>query len=272
MSDAVVGRARRPVMARGLTTTCALAAVRAAAQRGGLAFTVFFHVIVSWALSAVWRASVGAAGGAIAGYDLVAITWYVVFAEACTVTMRNRLIADIGEAIEGGGVQTEMLRPASVVLVRIAAEVGGVVVRVAVCLVTGSLLAFALVRAVPDPVAVGLGVVSAMLAVTCNLCLQHAFATVAFVLRHTGSAWFLYAKVVFVIGGMLIPLELLPRNVERVARVLPFQAMAYAPARLGAGFRDWWLLLHQCGWIVVCVALAMLAFRAGERRVLEGRS
>ena len=58
-----------------------------------------------------------------------------------------------------------------------------------------------------------------------------ALAASAFWLRNAGSAWFLYQKLVFVLGGMLIPLEVFPSGLETVCRYLPFQAMAYAPAR-----------------------------------------
>jgi ABC-2 type transport system permease protein len=79
--------------------------------------------------------------------------------------------------------------------------------------------------------------------------------------------WFLYLKAVFITGGMIIPLELLPDALERAALVLPFRAMAYAPARLASGHAEPGLLVEQAAWIVALAVLAGAAFRAGERRL-----
>ena len=111
---------------------------------------------------------------------------------------------------------------------------------------------------------------SLVLAITANLFAQHAVAAIAFWIRDAGSIWFLYMKAVFILGGMIIPLELLPDGLQRFAMFLPFRAMAYAPARLAAGFWEPALLLEQlvldrCRSRVRPAIRA--AFRAGERRL-----
>ena len=106
-----------------------------------------------------------------------------------------------------------------------------------------------------------------MLAVAANLGLQHALAGAAFWLRDTRSTWFLYQKLVFILGGMLLPIEVLPDGLQQAARFLPFAAMAYAPARLASGHVEPWLLLEQVGWVVAMVALAGWVFARGQRRL-----
>jgi ABC-2 type transport system permease protein len=161
----------------------------------------------------------------------VAITWYVAMTEATTVSLRQRLISDIGRDIGSGAIAVELLRPAPVLGVRVAGELGLV------------------------------------LAVACNVVASHAFAGVAFWWRDAGSAWFLYQKLLFIVGGMLIPLEALPGWLQGIAGVLPFKAMAYAPARLAAGHLEPGLLVLQVAWLALLWALASAVFRAGERRL-----
>ena len=79
--------------------------------------------------------------------------------------------------------------------------------------------------------------------------------------------WFLYQKLVFLVGGMLLPLEFLPRALADVARVLPFAAMAYAPARLRPGTSSRGCSAVQAGWLVVLLGCATAVFTAGERRL-----
>ena len=243
------------------------AALRVLAGRGGLALTLVFYVLVTVVLASLWRAAVGANGGSVAGYSMVAITWYVAMTEATTVSMRQRLISDVGRDIGSGAIAVELLRPAPVLGVRLAGELGHVLPRLAACVVTGAALSTIVSGPPPEAAAMALAVPSLVLAVTCNLVAQFAFAGVAFWLRDAGSAWFLYQKLVFILGGMLIPLEALPEWMQRVASVLPFRAMSYTPARLASGHFEPVLVAEQVGWLALLLAGAAAVFRAGERRL-----
>jgi len=247
--------------------TAGTAALRVMAERGGLAVTLAFYVLVVSVLAGLWRVGIAASGGDVAGYGVVAITWYVICTEATTVSLSQRMISDIGRDIGSGAVAVEMLRPAPVVGVRVASELGRALPRLAACMVVGAILALLTAGGPPRPAALLLAAPSLVLAVACNIVAQHAFAGVAFWIRDAGSAWFLYQKLVFILGGMLIPLEALPGWLERVASVLPFRAMSYAPGRLAAGHVEPVLLLEQMAWLAVLLIAAGAVFRAGERRL-----
>ena len=96
-------------------------------------------------------------------------------------------------------------------------------------------------------------------------------AASAFWVRDAGAIWFLYMKAVFILGGMIIPLELLPDGLQSFAMLLPFRAMAYAPARLASGHWEPALLVEQVVWIGLLAAVATAVFAAGERRLAGGR-
>ena len=131
----------------------------------------------------------------------------------------------------------------------------------------GTLFALVRVGSPPSLTAAALAIPSLVLAVVGNLAAHHLFAALAFWLRDTRSAWFIYQKLVFVLGGMLLPLEVLPRGLELTAKILPFAAFAYAPGRLAAGHVEPWWLAVQVAWLVVLTVAAAAVFRAGERRL-----
>jgi ABC-2 type transport system permease protein len=203
----------------------------------------------------------------VAGYTAAQLTWYIMTSEAATVALNPRLIEMIGDDIASGTIAVELLRPASVLGVRVTTELGRCLPRLFGCACIGGLLATAVVGGPPRPVTLLLAVPSLLLAVSCNLVAQHAFAGFAFWLRDARSTWFLYQKLVFILGGMLLPLQVLPGWLHTVAAWLPFAAMAYAPARLASGHLEPQLLLVQLAWLLVLSALAMLVFSAGERRL-----
>jgi ABC-2 type transport system permease protein len=254
-------------MARWPAVVGRTAAQRVLAERGGLAVTLAFYAAVVAVLAGLWRVAADANGGSIAGYSALALTWYIATSEAATVSLNIRMIDDIGSEIGSGAVAVELLRPAPVLGVRLASEVGRALPRLAACAVVGTLLATVTAGGPPRPTALVLAVPSLVLAISCNIAAQHAFAAAAFWLRSAGSTWFLYQKLIFVLGGMLIPLEALPGWLHHLASLLPFRAMAYIPARLASGHVEPVLLLEQLGWLVAMVAAASVAFRAGERRL-----
>jgi ABC-2 type transport system permease protein len=253
--------------ARALREALRGSAQRSLADRGGLVVAIGFYLVIVGTLTGLWRIAVDANGGDLAGYGTVAITWYIITSEAAIVAVNARLIEDIGRDIAQGGVAVELLRPASVLGVRVANEVGRGLPKVGALFVAGTLLASLVAGGPPRPATLLLVVPSLVLAITANLLAQHAVASAAFWIRDAGSVWFLYLKAVFILGGMVIPLELLPEGVQRAALLLPFRAMAYAPARLASGRWEPLLLLEQLLWVGVLAVVATAAFRSGERRL-----
>ncbi len=255
------------MIVRALRISATTAARRTLAEPAGMVVTLFFYAAVVSVLSTLWRTATSANGGAVAGYSAVALTWYVASSEAATVSLNTRLIEETGEDIATGSIAVELLRPISVLALRVATEIGRCLPRLAACVALG--VVFSLIVGGPPPrlAALLLAGPSLVLAVACNLVAQHAFAGASFWVRDARSTWFLYQKLVFIVGGMLLPLEVLPSGLFDIAYVLPFMAMAYAPSRLAAGFLEPELLLLQIGWLVVLSAVAVAVFARGERRL-----
>lgn len=248
-------------------TIAAVAAQRFVADRNGMIVPVGFYCVVVLVIAGIWRFAAAANGGEVAGYTGDDLTWYLATTEAAMLAVSMRLISEIGTDISSGTVAVELLRPASVLGVRLTTELGRTWARLAALALVGAVIATAAAGPPPDALALLLAAPSLLLASLCNLALQHAAAAAAFWVRDAGSAWFLYTKLVFIFGGMLIPLEALPGGVERLASFLPFRAMAYAPARLASGHVEPWLLVEQGLWCAVCIIAAGAAFAAGERRL-----
>jgi ABC-2 type transport system permease protein len=255
-----------------MTRRALIEALRGSAHRslndgGGLVVAIAFYVVIVGTLSGLWRVAVHANGGQLAGYSAVALTWYIVTSEAAIVSVNARHIEDIGADIAQGTVAVELLRPASVLGVRMATEVGRGLPKVAALWGAGAVVATVVAGGPPRPACLLLTAPSLVLAITANLFAQHAVGAIAFWIRDAGSVWFLYLKAVFITGGMIIPLELLPDGVQHAAMLMPFRAMAYAPARLAAGYWEPMLFVEQLVWIGILAVAAAAAFSAGERRL-----
>jgi ABC-2 type transport system permease protein len=80
----------------------------------------------------------------------------------------------------------------------------------------------------------------------------------------------LYEVIANIVGGILIPIALLPDWLQIVARLLPIQAVYGVPLAILLGRDDgadpWWGLALQMFWIVLLWALARVLWRAGLRQ------
>jgi ABC-2 type transport system permease protein len=240
---------------------------RALGTPGELIVRISFYLVILVVFSALWGAAVDANDGSIAGYSFVALLWYVAAAEGAVVATKPRMIEEIGDDIGSGSITTEMLRPVSVVGFRLAAELGEALVRLAFAVASGGVFVVVAVGPPPDAVGALLAVPALVLAVACNIAAQHIFAAAAFWVEDAKASWFLYQKVVFLLGGMLLPLEMLPGPLAAVARALPFWTTAYVPGRLLSGHPEWPLLGIQLVWLGVLVGSAAYVFHLGERRL-----
>jgi ABC-2 type transport system permease protein len=245
-------------------------AKRALVARNELAVRLLFYPIVLIVLLALWRAAVAANGGAVAGYSFVAVAWYLTASEGAVIPTDPRLIEHLGDDIGSGAVAIDMLRPVRVVAFRASSEMGESVARLMCVGLIGLGFTSLVVGPPPEAPAALLAVPSLFLAVACNVCAQFAFAAIAFWFNDAKATWFLYQKLVFLVGGMLLPLEFLPGWLQTASRVLPFWTMSYAPARLASGHYEPWLVGGQAAWLVALGACCVAAFSWGESRLQVG--
>jgi ABC-2 type transport system permease protein len=230
---------------------------------GKSVFLLFILVV----MAGLWRTALAAHGGTIAGYDIDALGWYVFGAQAAVMIVPTRLIETIGDDIGDGTITVAMLRPVSVLGMRFALDAGAALTRLVVLLPVCGVATWLLFGPPPSVGALPIAVLAIALAGWLNLAGQHLFGAIAFWLRDAKAAWFLYQKIVFLPGGMLIPLELLPRGLANVCKWLPFASMAYVPGRIASGNVSYTALLEQVGWLVVVFTAAAVVYELGQRRL-----
>jgi ABC-2 type transport system permease protein len=260
-------------MSRGGVAAMPYAAAFESGFRGGLSspadvlVRVGFYGIILVVTGSLWRAALDANGGELVGYDQAALIWYIAAAQAAHLGPRTRTIEEVGDEIGSGAVAVQMLRPVNVVGLRMASELGEALVRVAAAALLAVPFLVLTVGAPHSTAAALVALPSALLGCTVSVAAQHAFGGIAFWLLDARSTWFLWSKLVFIAGGLLLPLELLPAGFGDVARALPWAAMAYVPGRIASGHLEPWLILGQVGWLAASLVLAVVVFSFGERRL-----
>ncbi|WP_282941052.1 ABC-2 family transporter protein [Paenibacillus sp. RC67] len=229
-----------------------------------------FLIIIMYIFVQLWRVTYQGEGSSlIEGYSYQQIIWYILFAEALTTAFPS-LATRIEEEVKNGDVGYKLTRPLSYIGYHYVGYISEVAIRLFVNLCVGGLLGFVLF----GWPSFGWGLLGFILmsvgAITINFLLNMALALCAFWVEETRGLEFVYHKLLFTIGGMLMPLELFPQALQSVCRWLPFQTVLYFPARTAVRWADTSILpmlMIQGVWIVLLGVGVALIYRHGVRKV-----
>lgn len=208
--------------------------------------------------------------GSVAGLTARELVWYLVYTEAIMLAF-PRFDDTISEEVKSGEIAYRLLRPMEYLAFHQAAYLGEMVFRFAANLVVGAGVAWATMGPPPWELAA----VPAVLVLTAGAMILSfwtfvSLALLAFWVEETRPFFWIYHKMLFTVGGLLVPNDLFPGWLKTIADWLPFGSILYAPARLTVRWEPG-LALHtlavQAAWCALAVLLARSLFQRGVRQL-----
>ncbi|MFZ5878639.1 MAG: ABC transporter permease [Chloroflexota bacterium] len=227
----------------------------------GRSFSIIVFMLI---FAGLWRATFAAAGTeSINGLTFPNMLWYLLMCEVIELG-RPRVNRVISEQVKTGEVAYILSKPYNFLGYHFFHGLGDGGVRVILNLLVGIPAVWALVGPPPPPLGWAMALTLAFGAWVLHFCMMSLIGLLAFLVEETNSFELIYQKAVFVLGGMLIPLDMFPLWLQPVAKSLPFAYMMYAPARLFvkpdlATF--WQFLAVQWLWIGVLMGVLALAYQ-----------
>ncbi len=227
-------------------------------------------LLFMWIFYQLWRITFDSAGTtAINGLTLRDTIWYLLLAEVLELG-RPRLARVISQQVKDGSIAYLLSKPYDFLLYQLASGLGESLPRMLMLFVLGGGATWALAGKPPPALNWLVALVPLAGAWLLHFCFNALIGLAAFVAEEVASFEWIYQKLVFILGGMLIPLDFYPGWLQTVSRSLPFAYMMYAPARLfvrpEAGLYAQ-ILAGQAFWLVVMGGLLALAFARGVRRL-----
>jgi len=221
---------------------------------------------------ALWSTAFGVSGRAeLSGYRLAEMVWYLAMTETITLST-SRAFVEISEAVKAGDLAYTLARPLSYPFYQVANSLGNSVPRFALNLLTAAAVVGLGMREMagsPAGLAAFLGM--AALALVLDSLIAVLIGLSAFWIEETMPAFWIYQKLLFTVGGLFLPLEMFPEGLRRAVAWLPFQFIAYAPARAFVAFEPGFVLravAGQIAYIVVLTALVVLVWAQAQRRMV----
>jgi ABC-2 type transport system permease protein len=249
-----------------------VAAAEARRDRGELYGRVMFFAVILGIFSSLWHA-VAEAGMPVAA-DPKALVWYLAATE-WIVLSAPPMHTEIQEAVRRGDIACQLGRPVSYVGAAFAEGLGLLAMRMPVLGVTACVCAFVFTGWIPPlrvlACVLPFGVVAAALITALYLWI----GLLAFWLEDVSPVFWLCQKLLFVLGGLMLPIELYPDFIRRAAAFTPFPSVLAGPASFvlhgssaGSGVlaRDlaiWACVMGLAVWWVFRRAVSALTFNGG---------
>ena len=234
--------------------------------RAALLGRMAFYAVILLVFSRLWQAI--ARSGALADSGPVELLWYLALTEWILLSV-PALHLEIEADVRSGDIAYQLPRPVSYLAATLARSLGELAGRLATLAVAGALLAWALSGALPADLrgllcALPIGALGAV-----ALLLFHAMIGLgAFWLQDCTPIYWIWQKLAFVLGGLMLPLDIYPGWLRSVAELSPFAALIYAPASLALHFdaaRSLQVAALATFWTLVCLGLLALLYRRALR-------
>lgn len=238
------------------------------AYAGDLAVGSVMIVLFLWVFAQLWRVTYGAVGAQrIAGMSLGDTLWYLMVAETIILS-RPRLNRVIAQQVRDGSVAYLLNKPYHFLLYQASVGMGDTVLRLLINALTGSIMVWLLVGPPPAPAGIPLVLIAMLLAWCIDFCISALIGLSAFITEDVTAFEWIYSKILFILGGLLIPLDFYPTWLQTIAKSLPFAYTVYGPARLFVDpslSRFGQLVLLQGMWLILLGGLVTWLFNRGMR-------
>jgi ABC-2 type transport system permease protein len=219
-----------------------------------------------WIFYQLWNVTFKAAGTVtINGMTLYSTMWYLMMAETIELS-RPALARTISDQVKDGSIAYILNKPYSFLLYHFSNSIGETVFRALVNALFGSVMVWWLVGPPPGPKGWLFAMIALLGTWILNFCITCLIGLSAFLVEDVSPYMWIYQKLIFILGGFLIPLDFYPQWLQTIAKALPFAAIIYGPSKLFV--QPTWdllasVLFMQMVWIIAIGTALLISYRRG---------
>ncbi len=228
-----------------------------------------FFVVIIFVFFSLWKVIYGTKV-LLAGLSLSQTLWYLTFTETVELS-KCRIFQTVQNEIKDGSIAYALNRPYSYYGFQTARAMGESLVKLAPIMVLGFLSALLFVGPLPGYLgALPFGLILIIGGLLLNTLWMLNIGLLAFWTEDVTPFYWIFQKLIFILGGMFFPIDLFPDWLQGTARALPFAYSAYWPALTMVSFsREAFLtgLAGQGIYIALLTLTGAALFRGALRKV-----
>lgn len=230
-----------------------------------------FFVFIMFVYLMLWKNIYSSKGGTIGGLDLNAMIWYLVVTELVTLS-RTNIHIQVNEDVKTGNIAYLLNKPYNYVIYCFSYFLGEVGIKLLTNGIIGIAIGLVYVGPLENFNFVHLPFILLSIIVGCfiHFFIYITLALTSFWFEENNAFFWIYSKLVFTLGGMLMPIELFPHWLKGLAQYLPFAYVTYVPARLAVDF-TFVNFYKQFGiqilYLIIFFIISMILYRKGTRNL-----
>lgn len=219
----------------------------------------------------LWK-SIYSSGGQeiIQGFSLNMMIWYLVMTEIVTLSTTN-YYKEVSRDIKTGNIAYMLNKPYNYVTYSFFNNMGKILVRMFVNVAVGVSVALIFVGPLIgiELYSIPFVLISLLLGISINYFINFALALTAFWVEENMPFRWIFQKLVFTLGGMLLPLDLFPKWLGDISKYLPFAYITYAPGKLFVDFSFNYLVSILFGQLIYLMIAVIICYRVYRKGVKE---
>ncbi len=194
--------------------------------------TAFFVVVILFVFTNLWK-TIYAGKEIVAGFTLPMMIWYLAFTESITMGIGwKKLFEHVSDEVKSGEVSNYLTKPLSYVGWHLSKLLSNFVILFTTVLLIGGIICFIFVGPISFsylqilPILVLL-ILSFILSFTVGM----SFSLLAFWFEDVTALYWILQKGLFILGGMIVPLDVYPAIITKYLSYLPFGFITYGPGK-----------------------------------------
>jgi ABC-2 type transport system permease protein len=243
-------------------------------ERAALIGRVSFYCLILLVFSCVWRSIFAAqqppgAGAEQAAHAAGDYVWYLALTEWIMLSQPT-IYLDIEADVRSGDIAYQLARPLSYVGGKLAEGMGDLLLRMLTLAPFGLLFARLFSGQWADGRGLALAALVGLAAASVLLLCYAAIGLCAFWLHDCTPVYLVWQKLMFVLGGLMLPLSIYPTWLQALAQRLPFASVLNGPGQLVLApdpGRALELLLKLGAWLALAALLVFALERRGRHAI-----
>lgn len=230
-----------------------------------------FLLLILFIFTQLWETTYSVTGKQIIeGYTLEMLMWYLVMTESIIMAM-PRVIDKVEQEVKNGDIAYFLNRPLSYIGYHYCGFISEALIRGILNLIVGGMLIFFLYEGIEISLfTIIISIALIISAFTLHFLITMGLSLCAFWIEEVRGYELVYSRLVMILGGMMVPLDIFPDWLEKIARGLPFQHIIYVPATHVVGTSSTSFgtaLMGQWLWIAVFLLIIMSIFYLGVKKL-----
>lgn len=230
-----------------------------------------FFVFIMFIYLMLWRNIYGQKGGSIGGLTINKMIWYLVITELVNLS-RTDIHNQVNEDVKTGNIAYLLNKPYNYVLYCFSYFIGEIGIKLLTNGIVGLVIGLLYVGPLQgfNFVYVPFMLLSLLVGCMIHFFIYIVLALTSFWFEENSAFFWIYSKLVFTLGGMLMPVDLFPKWLQAITKYLPFVYVTYIPAKLTVDFSFSRFLVQfpiQLLYLIFFFIIALAMYRKGARNL-----